>query len=113
AARILLRHGLEQRRIGEVAEDQVIEAERQVRQLALVPRAEGAGEHAETLRPERTEEPADRRAEVTAVVEAGALDQARQVRVLLEVVDDAVEDRRDHAPVEAPRLARRPALAAL
>src|SRR5690242_21355598 len=58
APRIVVRHRLEEGRVGEVAEDQVVESGGEMRELARVPRSERALEHAEALRVERPEEPA-------------------------------------------------------
>src|SRR5438034_1399917 len=59
------------------------------------------------------QETPERVAEIAVVVEAGALDQAREVRMLLQIVEEAVEDGVHHRRLEAPALAPRPALAAL
>src|SRR5882672_34675 len=108
AARILLHDRLEEGGVGEVAEDQVIEARPQVGELTRLPRP---GQDGEPLRVERCQETPERVAEIAVVVEAGALDQAREVRMLLQIVEDAVEDGLHHRRLEAP--APRPALAAL
>src|SRR5437879_5287649 len=110
AARILLHDRLEEGGVGEVAEDQVIEARPQVGELTRLPRP---GQDGEPLRVERCQETPERVAEIAVVVEAGALDQAREVRMLLQIVEDAVEDGLHHRQLEAPALAPGPALAAL
>src|SRR5438034_7425731 len=110
AARILLHDGLGERGVGEVAEDQVIEARPQVGELARLPRP---GQDGEPLRVQRCQETPERVAEIAGVVEAGALDQAREVRMLLQIVEEAVEDGVHHRRLEAPALAPGPALAAL
>src|SRR5437867_339886 len=110
AARILLHDRLEERGVGEVAEDQVIEARPQVGELARLPRP---GQDGEPLRVQRCQETPERVAEIAVVVEAGALDETREVRMLLQIVEEAVEDGVHHRQLEAPALAPRPALAAL
>src|SRR5207244_7012681 len=109
-ARIVLHDRLEERGAGEVAEDQVIEARPQVGELARLPRP---GQDGEPLRVERPQEAPEGVAEIAVVVEAGALDQAREVRMLLQIVEEAVEDGVHHRQLEAPALAPGPALAAL
>src|SRR5204863_8556166 len=74
AARILLHDRLEERGVGEVAEDQVIEARPQVGELARLPRP---GQDGEPLRVQWCQEPPGRAAERAVVDEAGALDRAR------------------------------------
>src|SRR3989449_9651413 len=110
AARILLHDHLEKGGVGEVAEDQVIEARPQVGELARLPRP---GQDGEPLRVERRQETPEGVAEIAVVVEAGALDQTREVRMVLQIVEDAVEDGLHHRQLEAPALAPGPALAAL
>src|SRR5882724_8502044 len=110
AARILLHDRLEERGVGEVAEDQVIEARPQVGELARLPRP---GQDGEPLRVERPQETPERVAEIAVVVETGALDQAREVRMLFQIVEEAVEDGVHHRRLEAPALAPGSALAAL
>src|SRR5437016_4569716 len=110
AARILLHDRLEERGVGEVAEDQVIEARPKVGELARLPRP---GQDGEPLRVQRCQETPERVAEIAVVVEAGALDQAREVRMLLQIVEEAVEDGVHHRRLEAAALAPGPALAAL
>src|SRR3989441_4973022 len=109
-AGILLHDRLEERGVGEVAEDQVIEARPQVGELARLPRP---GQDGEPLRVERPQETPERVAEIAVVVETGALDQAREVRMLFQIVEEAVEDGVHHRRLEAPALAPGPALAAL
>src|SRR5437867_1655483 len=110
AARILLHDRLEERGVGEVAEYQVIEARPQVGELARLPRA---GQDGESLRVQRSQETPERVPQVAVVVQAGALDEAREVRMLLQIVEDAVEDGLHHRRLEAPALAPGRALAAL
>src|SRR2546425_3468417 len=109
AARILLHDRLEERGVGEVAEDQVIEARPQVGELARLPRP---GQDGEPLRVQRCQETPERVAEIAVVVEAGALDQAQEGRMLLQMVEEAVADGVDSRELQAPALAPRPALAA-
>src|SRR5947207_4616966 len=110
AARILLHDRLEERGAGEVAEDQVIEARPQVGKLARLPRP---GQDGEPLRVERSQETPEAAPQVAVVVEAGALDETREVRMLLQIVEDAVQDGLHHRRLEAAALAPGPALAAL
>src|SRR6266404_3722079 len=110
AARILLHDRLEERGVREFAADQVIEARPQVGELARLPRP---GQDGEPLRVQRPQEAPEGVAEIAVVVEAGALDQAREVRMLFQILEDAVEDGLHHRQLEAPALAPGPALAAL
>src|SRR5437773_428271 len=113
AARVLLHHRLEEGGVGEVAEDQVIEARPQVGELARLPGAPRAGQDGEPLRVERSQEAREGAPLVAVVVEAGALDETREVRMLLQIVEHAVQDGLHHRRLEAAALAPGPALAAL
>src|SRR5262245_36443638 len=53
AVGVLLRDHLEQGRVGEVSEDEMVETHRDVRQLGLFPRAEATLQHAHALGVER------------------------------------------------------------
>src|SRR5947207_11004818 len=110
AARLLLHDRLERRGAGEVAEDQVIEARPQVGKLARLARP---GQDGEPLRIERSQEAREGAPQVAVVVEAGALDETREVRMLLQIVEHAVQDGLHHRRLEAAALAPGPALAAL
>src|SRR5438552_4000490 len=113
AAWVLLHHRLEEGGVGEVAEDQMIEARPQVGELARLPGAPRAGQDGEPLRIERSQEAREGAPQVAVVVEAGALDETREVRMLLQIVEHAVQDGLHHRRLEAAALAPGPALAAL
>src|SRR5205807_564577 len=78
AAWVLLHHRLEEGGVGEVAEDQMIEARPQVGELARLPGAPRAGQDGEPLRIERSQEAREGAPQVAVVVEAGALDETRE-----------------------------------
>src|SRR4029077_1002087 len=77
-----------------------------------LPGAQRTRQGVQPLRVERAQEPPEGSAQVAVVVQAGALDEAREMRVLLQVVENAVEGRFHGGPLEPTELARRAALAA-
>src|SRR5262249_15018260 len=90
---ILLRDGLEQSGAGEVTEDEQVERGGEVGQVGLLPRAAALGEHAHPLLVERLQQPGEGAREIATILQDGALDQAREVRVLREIDHEAIDER--------------------
>src|SRR2546422_7326876 len=60
------------------------------------PGSAAAGQHAETALVDGAEQPSRRAPDLPVALEPGALDQARQVRVLGEIIEHPVEVGADH-----------------
>src|SRR5215468_244592 len=90
---ILLRDGLEQAGAGEVPEDEQVERGGEVGQVGLLPRAAALGEQADALLVERLQQPGEGAREIATILQDGALDQAREVRVLREIDHEAIDER--------------------
>src|SRR5437870_5541482 len=83
----------------------MVEAGGELGQVRRLPGSDRALEQTEAVRVERPEERPDGGAERAAVVQPGALDQAGQVRVLGQVVEQAVDVPLDLGRVEPPAAA--------
>src|SRR5262245_44253464 len=82
AARILLRHRLEQGRAREVAENEQVEGGGEMGQVGGLPRAAALREHVHALLVERPQQPGYRARQVAPVLQRRALDQPREMRMV-------------------------------
>src|SRR5439155_25895039 len=88
--RVLADDSLQQLGVGEVPEDQKVEARGKVRDLFRFPDSLQAGHCASALRVQRTEHDVQRPLELASAIESCPLDQLRYVRMFREVVDEPI-----------------------